>query len=140
MSKYITNKEILETIDKWDRTGPMPEELGEAFLIIAKNLSNKSNFIGYTWKDEMIAEAVFTCVKYFRNFDPDKSSNPFAYITRICYHSFVNSIKKNNKHGQIKQELYDSKDRVDHHSFFTYNSIDYTELLGKEEENENIGS
>jgi len=132
-NKYVTNKEILVQVDLWRETGDMPEKLGEAFLIIARNLSNKCNFIGYTWKDEMIAEAVFTCVKYFRNFNPEKSKNPFAYITRICYNSFVNSIKKQNKHGKMKQDLYDSKDRVDHHSFFTYKSIDYTELRKKDE-------
>lgn len=134
-NKYITNKEILVFVKEWKNTGVMPEGLGEAFLMIATNLSNKNNFIGYTWKDEMIAEAVFTCVKYFGNFDPDKSKNPFAYITRICYNSFVNSIKKQNRHGQMKQDLYDQKDEVDHHSFFTYRSIDYTDLLRKENEN-----
>lgn len=136
---YVTNKEILECVDGWDKEKPMPNKLGEIFLIIATNLSNKSNFVGYTWKDEMVAEAVYTCVKYFKNFDQEKSNNPFAYITRICYNSFVNSIKKNNRHGKIKQELYQNKDRVDSHIFFSYNSIDYTELQGKEE-NEDTGS
>lgn len=141
-NNYVSNKEILEFMDGWDRTSPVPNELGRVFLIIATNLSNKSNFVGYTWKDEMIAEAVYTCVKYFKNFNSDKSANPFAYITKICYNSFVNSIKKNNKHGDIKKVLYDNKDRVDNLIFFSYNSIDYTELLGEvnEELNEDTGS
>ena len=140
-NNYITNKEILEGMEGWDRVGPMPNKLGEIFLSIATNLSNKSNFVGYTWKDEMIAEAVYTCVKYFGNFDKEKSSNPFAYITRICYNSFVNSIKKHKKHGQIKQTLFDNKERVDNLIFFSYNSIDYTELLDKEiTEDEDTGS
>ena len=132
-NNYVTNKEILEQIQDWKESGEMPEGLGQSFLIIATNLSNKSNFIGYTWKDDMIAEAVFTCVKYFSNFDPEKSKNPFAYITRICYNSFVNSIKKQNKHGKMKQDLYDNKEEVNHESFFSYKSIDYTELLRKSE-------
>lgn len=140
---YVTNKEILGYMESWDRKGPMPDELGKVFLSIATNLSNKSNFVGYTWKDEMIAEAIYTCVKYFGNFDTEKSSNPFAYITRICYNSFINSIKKHKKHGQIKQSLYDNRERIDNLSFFSYSSIDYTELLDKEiedtEEDENIG-
>lgn len=131
-NNYVSNKDILEHVHKWKETGKMPNELGEDFLIIATNLSNKSNFIGYTWKDDMIAEAVLTCVKYFRNFDPEKSKNPFAYITRICYNSFINSIKKQKNHGKMKQDLYDSKDEVNHESFFSYKSIDYTELLRKE--------
>jgi hypothetical protein len=140
-NNYVTNKEILECMEGWDTNTPIPNKLGEVFLIIAKNLSNKSNFVGYTWKDEMIAEAVFTCVKYIKNFDIKKGNNPFAYITRICYNSFLNSIKKNNKHGQIKQKLYDNKERVDNLIFFSYNSIDYTELLDKEnKDDEDFGS
>jgi len=129
---YVTNKDILGYVDKWHDTKIMPEELGETFLSIARNLSNKSNFIGYTWKDDMIAEAVYTCVKYFKNFNPEKSNNPFAYITRICYNSFVNSIKKQNRHGKMKQDLYDCKDDINHESFFSYKSIDYTELRKRE--------
>jgi hypothetical protein len=137
-NNYVSNKDILDCLEKWDRNTKIPDELGGYFLIIATNLSNKSNFVGYTWKDEMIAEAVYTCVKYIRNFDPEKSSFAFTYISRICYNSFVNSIKKNKKHGQIKQVLYDNKDRVDNLIFFSYNSIDYTELLGNTDED--IGS
>lgn len=141
-NNYVTNKEILGYMEGWDRKPPIPDELGRVFLIIATNLTNKSNFVGYTWKDEMVAEAVWTCVKYFKNFNAEKSNNPFGYITKICYNSFISSIKKNNKHGQIKQILYDNKDRVDNLIFFSYNSIDYTELLGEinEDTHEDIGS
>lgn len=138
-NKYVTNKEILAQVAEWHETEVMPEALGESFLIIARNLSNKSNFIGYTWKEDMIAEAVLTCIKYFGNFDPNKSNNPFAYITRICYNSFVNYIKKQNKHGKMKQDLYDIKDEVNHESFVAYKSIDYTDLLSKDDDKDKKG-
>ncbi|MCK5018032.1 MAG: hypothetical protein KAS32_13330 [Candidatus Peribacteraceae bacterium] len=137
-NKYITNKEILGFVDEWHERGgkhkDMPDGLANAFILIAENLSMKHNFIGYTWREDMVLEAVFTCVKYFHSFDPEKSKNPWGYISRICHNSFIGTIKKQKKHGKIKQDLYDNKDDVDHEIFVAYKSIDYTDLLTKTEE------
>jgi DNA-directed RNA polymerase specialized sigma24 family protein len=126
---YVTNKELLEEFRKYKETGKISNELGEMFVKIAENLSNRPNFIGYTWKEEMIGEAVLTCIKYSKNFDPDKSTNPFGYISRFCYNAFVEYIKKQKKHGNIKETLYTNKDLVDHDQFYSYKSIDYTSLI-----------
>ena len=80
MANYVNNKEIMVEMIEYRRTGVISERLGEMYYLIASNLANKSNFIGYTWKDDMIADAVLTCVKYCKNFNPEKSNNPFGYI------------------------------------------------------------
>jgi hypothetical protein len=54
--------------------------LGDCFIKIAKHLSYKSNFINYSYKDEMIGDAVENCLAVVNNFDPAKSKNPFAYF------------------------------------------------------------
>lgn len=128
---YVKNKEMLEELRKYKESGVIGETLGEMFLLIARNLSNKSIFSGYTWKSDMISEASLTCVKYCHNFDPEKSNNPFAYFTKYCYNSFIGYIKKQNKHGNIKQTLYDNKDMVETDNFYAYTSIDYTDLKEK---------
>lgn len=133
MANYVNNKEIVEEMREYRRTGVISNRLGEFYLMIATNLSNKSNFIGYTWKDDMIAHAVFTCVKYCKNFDPDKSNNAFGYISKICHHAFVWYIKNQKNHGNIKQSLFDNKDMVENDIFYSYSSIDYTSLKNKEE-------
>jgi DNA-directed RNA polymerase specialized sigma24 family protein len=126
---YVTNKELLEEFKKYRETGKISDRLGEMFVKIAENLSNKPNFIGYTWKEEMIGEAVLTCIKYSKNFNPDKSKNPFGYISRFCYNAFVEYIKKQKRHGNTKETLYMNKDLVDHDQFYSYKSIDYTNLM-----------
>jgi hypothetical protein len=126
---YVTNKELLEEFRRYKETGKISNELGEMFVKIAENLSNRPNFIGYTWKEEMIGEAVLTCIKYSKNFNPDKSKNPFGYISRFCYNAFVEYIKKQKKHGDIKETLYNNKDLVDHDQFYSYKSINYETLI-----------
>jgi len=126
---YITNKEMEEELRLYRESGEMSNKLGGMFIKIATNYANKGNFAGYTWKKDMIGEAVYTCVRYAHNFDPSKQnkSNPFAYFTKICYHSFLNYIKKQKKHSKIKDVCYKSIDRIDEKQFIK-KAIDY-ELL-----------
>lgn len=39
---------------------------------------------------------------YFRNFDPAKSKNPFAYFTQIIYYAFLRRIMKEKKQLYVK--------------------------------------
>jgi len=125
---YVNNKEMLEEFKKYRKTGKISEELGGMFLDIAKNILLKPNFIGYTWKEDMACGAVLTCVKYSKNFDPEKGSNPYGYISRICFNYYKEYIKKQKRHSGIKETLYNNKDLVDQDHFYAYKSVDYTTL------------
>jgi len=129
---YLSNKEIVPELIDFKATGKVSEKLGYIFMTISKNLSNKSNFTGYTWKEEMVSDAVLTCIKYCKNFNPEKSSNGFAYITQICYNSFIGYIKKQNRHSAIKQNLYDRKELISDDERYTYASIDYTRFKNED--------
>lgn len=128
MSKYyVTNEQIMEELKKYKENNEMSEKLGKIIIQIMKGLSSKGCFNGYTWKDDMIAEALLTCVKYLKNFDPEKSKNAFAYITKIGYTSFISYIKKEKNHSQIKKvcyEFYEEKMEITHEG----DAINYTEI------------
>ena len=81
---------------------PIPNYIGECFLKIADHLSRKPNFISYSFRDEMIADGIENCLMYFRNFDPAKSKNPFAYFTQIIYYAFLRRIMKEKKQLYVK--------------------------------------
>ncbi len=80
----------------------IPNYIGECFLKIADHLSRKPNFIAYSFRDEMVADGVENCLMYFRNFDPSKSKNPFAYFTQIIYYAFLRRIQKEKKQLYVK--------------------------------------
>ena len=67
---YINNKKLLTEIKKYKENGIRSEELGKMFLLLAKRYSSRGSFAGYSWKDDMIAEAVFTCIKYIGTKQP----------------------------------------------------------------------
>jgi hypothetical protein len=113
---YIDNKKFLGSLRDYkescvsaEKDGledpAIPEYIGECFMKIANGLSFRPNFIGYSYKSEMISDAIENCLMYFRNFDPDKSKNPFSYFTTICYYAFVRRISKEKKQTMIKENL-----------------------------------
>ena len=61
---------------------------------ISTRLSTKPNFINYTYRDEMISDGIENCVNYIGNFNPEKSTNPFAYFTQIIYYAFLRRIQR----------------------------------------------
>ena len=120
MSKnhYVNNAEFLDAIKKYKivcaeckaQNKPIPkipDYMATCLMLIAKNLANKPNFYGYTFKDEMIGDAIENCIMYFHNFDPDKSSNPFAYFTQIIYYAFLRRIQKEKKQLYVKYKSYE---------------------------------
>lgn len=142
-SFYVRNKDLLVEIHKYRKTcrydengkyvvgsGRATETLGRMIMKIANGLAQKPNYSGYTWVDDMKAEAMLTVIKYLKNFDPEKSQNPFAYITQICSNSFMGYINKQKRHSKIKTHLFDNKDRCADDSTDSYvgKAINYTEF------------
>jgi len=105
---YINNADFLHALIKYKEDSkknpdiPVPNYIGECFLKIANHLSRKPNFISYTFKDEMISDGIENCVMYFRNFDPERSKNPFAYFTQIIYYAFLRRIMREKKQLYVK--------------------------------------
>jgi len=88
----------------------VPDYIGDCFIKIANHLAYKSNFINYSFRDEMILDAIENCLTYMHNFDPNKSRNPFAYFTQITYYAFVRRIQKEKRQLQTKYKYIESID------------------------------
>jgi hypothetical protein len=114
MSKhYVNNADFLASLIEYHKKcdeatkknlphPSIPNYIGECFLKIAVHLSRKPNFISYSFREEMISDGIENCIMYFRNFDPTKSSNPFAYFTQIIYFAFLRRIAKEKKQLYVK--------------------------------------
>ena len=81
--------------------------IASCFLKIAEGLSHKSNFIRYTYREEMVMDAVENCLKAIHNYNIEAATrtgnpNAFAYFTQICYYAFLRRIAKEKKQQDIK--------------------------------------
>ena len=133
---YVNNKEFsLAVVDYCNRLQKAQKQkskkipivdnyIAECFLKIAEGLSHKSNFIRYTYREEMVMDAVENCLKAIKNYDIDTATrtgtpNAFAYFTQISWYAFLRRIEKEKKQQDIKlkyianvgiDELVDNQD------------------------------
>ena len=113
---YVNNPEFLQAIidykklcteaeDSGDSKPQIPDYIGECIYQISTRLASKPNFSGYSYKDEMISDGLENAIQALGNFDPDKSSNPFAYFTQIIWYAFLRRIDKEKKQLYIKHKV-----------------------------------
>lgn len=113
MADYVNNKEFYQMLVEYKEqckiaeengkpTPRIPENIGHCFYMIATRLGTKWKFSGYTYREEMVSDALENCVVAVHNFDPTKSKNPFAYFTQIIYYAFLRRIEKEKKQTFVK--------------------------------------
>lgn len=117
---YVNNQEFSAAVVDYvgtvkeakdnDKTIPVVTDyVATCFLRIAENLSHKSNFIRYTYREEMVMDAVENCLKAVENYDINASTrtgkpNAFAYFTQIIWYAFLRRITKEKKQQEIKEK------------------------------------
>lgn len=115
---YVENKKFGEAIVEYvnrvtaakesEQSIPIvPNYIADCFLKIAEGLSHKVNFIRYTYREEMVMDAVENCLRAINNYNPNATTrtgtpNAFAYFTQICYFAFLRRIEKEKKQQDIK--------------------------------------
>ena len=85
----------------------VPDYIAQCFLRIAEGLSHKANFIRYTYREEMVMDAVENCLKAIGNYNLEAATrtgkpNAFAYFTQITWYAFLRRITKEKKQQEIK--------------------------------------
>jgi len=91
----------------------VPDYIAQCFLRIAEGLSHKANFIRYTYREEMVMDAVENCLKAILNYNLEAATrtgnpNAFAYFTQITWYAFLRRIAKEKKQQDIKIKFLSS--------------------------------
>ena len=104
----VTYVERVEKAKEEKSTVPkVPDYIAQCFLRIAEGLSHKANFIRYTYREEMVMDAVENCLKAIGNYNLEAATrtgkpNAFAYFTQITWYAFLRRITKEKKQQEIK--------------------------------------
>ena len=138
---YVNNKQFLEALvnyraqcqraeDAGEPRPVIPRYIGECFLKIANHLSYKPNFVNYMFREDMISDGIENCVQYIKNFNPEKSSNPFAYFTQIIHYAFLRRIQKEKRQMDIRGKLIERSgfEEVMSSDGDLYSSSDYNSI------------
>ena len=108
-------EKYLQAKDDEEELPIIPDYAGECFLKIAERLSHRPNFINYAFREEMVSDGIENCVMYAGNFNPEKSTNPFAYFTQIIYFAFLRRIEKEKKQLYIKYKTMEEHSSLEDH-------------------------
>jgi len=103
---YVSATEFEAAIRVFYSSGKLTTYLGESISKIANGLSYAPNFLNYSYRDEMVGDAIvkmMTALKH-KKFTLDSGYSPFSYFTTIAFHAFINRIKKEKKHHETLQE------------------------------------
>ena len=117
---YVNNAEFSQAVVGYVRTvnesrdnkldiPKVPDYIAKCFLRIAEGLSHKANFIRYTYREEMVMDAVENCLKAINNYDIEAATrtgkpNAFAYFTQITWYAFLRRIAKEKKQQDVKMK------------------------------------
>jgi hypothetical protein len=139
---YVDNSVLIDELKKYKNTckycengcyvknsGQITTEFAVLIQEIITGLANRPNFRSYTWRDDMINNAIVIVLKYIHNFDITQP-NPFGYISMIAYRSFLQTIKAEKKNSKIKQFLFDKKPTkyFENNEFYNTIALDYEEI------------
>lgn len=113
---YIDNKKLYQDMCNWkekyykNNDIPLSEELGAAILLISENASRNFRFSSYSnlWKQEMIDDAIFDCVRYLKRFNEKENDSIklFNYMTTICCNAFIKRINTEKAKSATKYKYY----------------------------------
>ena len=103
--EYVT--EVRKAKANEEQLPIVTDYIASCFLKIAEGLSHKSNFIRYTYREEMVMDAVENCLKAIENYNLETATrtgkpNAFAYFTQITWYAFLRRIAKEKKQQDIK--------------------------------------
>ena len=118
---YVNNREFSEAVvayctsvqeakDNGNSTPIVTDYIASCFLKIAEGLSHKANFVRYTYREEMVMDAVENCLKAIENYDIEAATrsgkpNAFAYFTQISWYAFLRRIQKEKKQQDVKMKF-----------------------------------
>lgn len=103
---YVNAREFEDALIKYYDDNIITNYLGDSIQKIAQGLSYAGNFINYSYKEDMVGDAVLKMYQAIlhKKFKLNQGFSPFGYFTTIAYHAFICRIKKEKKHHEVIEE------------------------------------
>ena len=85
--------------------GNINNELGKMFMKLVERYSQRGNWRGYTYVDEMRGQALVQLAQIGLQFNEAKSDNPFAYYTATVNNSFTRVLNLEKRNQSIRDDI-----------------------------------
>lgn len=102
---YVTNGKMLPEVIKSKEQGQISNELAKMLMMLTRKYAQRPCFSNYTYKEDMISEALANLCKNALKFKPEKSTNPFSFYTTCINNSFLHFLNVEKKHRRTRDQL-----------------------------------
>lgn len=85
--------------------GNITNRLAKMYMLLVERYSQKPNWRGYSYLDEMKGQALIQLIQAGLKFDESKSQNPFAYYTTTMTNSFTGVFHKEKRNQIIRDDI-----------------------------------
>ena len=87
---YVKNKELKRALQESKEVGKLTSETVQMFTLIVNGMSKTHSYRDHEDREDCISFGLEDLIKYWNRYDPEKSDNPFAFISQIAH----NGMKK----------------------------------------------
>jgi DNA-directed RNA polymerase specialized sigma subunit len=114
---YLNNKDLLLELALSKCDGRITNKLAKMMILLVERYSNKPNFRYYTYAEDMRSYALTQLVRGWGSFNPERSSNAFAYLTQIAHNAFLKILKKEKQNQVLRDELLLASNQTPSYSY-----------------------
>lgn len=86
---YLKNKDLYNEIIKSKEQDELTPRAQEMFILLTNKVSLKMKYRDPQDREDCISSAYLDLIRYWRAFNPEKSTNAFAYYTEIIKKGFA---------------------------------------------------
>lgn len=80
---YLKNKELVKEIIECKANDKLSKKAEDMFILLGNKAIKKMRYYNPIDRDDCLQEGLLSMFQNWRNFDPTKSTNAFAYFTEI---------------------------------------------------------
>lgn len=91
---YLKNKDFLRELMISKERGELTANAVVMIMKISNKACGRLTYKHEEDRQDSIATGIQKCLMYWKNFNPEKSKNAFAYFTQICKNGFTESFNK----------------------------------------------
>jgi len=95
---YINNREFTAEMIKCKELGELTPRAIQYFILLVERTILKLKYNNPLDKEDCKQSALMDLCKYWRNFDPSKSTNAFSYFTQFVKNGVAKEYKKIHRH------------------------------------------
>lgn len=145
-NNYVDNQKLIDCIKEFQRQkqaadnegGPLPvipDYAARCILDLCEGISRRGNFGAYTYREDMVGDAIVDCVKAFGNFDTVKFNNPFGYFTLIGWRAMLRRIEEEHTETYLKFKSFRQAYSLGDHYFSDEDFVETNSSSGENKVN-----